>query len=230
MLYEIIQRYIGKNRSGETLKSIGVVIHETASPNDSDESEWKYFNDSYRGASAHAFIDHDSITQCIPWSEISWHAGHTANRKFWGIEMCHTNSLIRFNEIWKRSTWLTAYLFFNSKILTVTKDNLMSHAEVSDKWKETDHQDPISYFIKFGKTVDDFRDGVQELINEMGVPKMTEDVQLKSDIQILSSYTKADGKPLLDSKYWLDHTVAGSQPDPLFVAELIKNLARKIIC
>jgi hypothetical protein len=230
MPYEILHKLLGNNRSGETLNSIGAVIHETANPNDSDEMEWAYFNGAYRAASAHAFIDHDSITQCIPWGEIAWHAGHTANRKFWGIEMCHTNSIIRFNEIWKRSTWLIAYLFFNNKILTVTNENLMSHAEVSNKWKETDHQDPISYFAKFGKTVDDFRNDVQELINGMVVPIVVEDAQLKSDIQILSSYTNADGTPMMNAEYWLANTVEGSKPNPLYVAKLIKNLARKIIC
>jgi peptidoglycan hydrolase-like protein with peptidoglycan-binding domain len=43
----------------------------------------------------------------------------------------------------------------------------MSHAEVSQKWGETNHSDPIAYFAKFGKTVDMFREEVQSEINSM---------------------------------------------------------------
>ena len=76
----------------------------------------------------------------------------------------------KFQEMWKRGVWLYAYLFVKvayPRILSVNPSNLMSHKEVSDAWKETDHQDPDSYFAEFGKTVDDFRADVQMLINQM---------------------------------------------------------------
>jgi N-acetylmuramoyl-L-alanine amidase CwlA len=170
MSYLIIQKYIQKNRPYTQLNAKGAVIHETANPGDSDELNQKYFANSDVNASAHAFIDSDSITQCIPWNEISWHGGKTANKQFWGIELCHTTDPNKFLEIWKRGIWLYAHLFTKvaiPPIHMVTKDNLMSHAEVSEKWKETDHMDPVSYFAKFGKTVDDFRSDVQEEINKM---------------------------------------------------------------
>ena len=54
-------------------------------------------------------------------------------------------------------------------------DNLISHAEVSAKWHETNHTDPVSYFAEYGKSVDDFRADVQEAINNKlnGVDEMS---------------------------------------------------------
>ncbi len=168
MSYEITQKFIHYNRPGIPLNPIGLVLHETANPNDSDEMETKYFDSGDRKASAHTFVGADSITQNIPFNEVAWHAGHTANYSRIGIELCHATTQEKFNEIWKRGVWLFAYLFVNVlKIKTVTTDNLMSHAEVSNKWHESDHQDPIEYFEQFNKTVDDFRNDVQKEINEM---------------------------------------------------------------
>jgi N-acetylmuramoyl-L-alanine amidase len=170
MSYPIIEKFIHKNRPYTPLNARGGVIHETANLNDSDEMEQQYFDTQQVNASAHAFVDADSITQCVPWDEVSWHAGRTANRQFWGIELCNTTNVEKFKQIWDRGTWLYAYLFTNvciPPIHTVSRQNLMSHAEVSVAWRETDHMDPISYFSRFGKTVDNFRFDVQAKINNM---------------------------------------------------------------
>jgi N-acetylmuramoyl-L-alanine amidase len=166
--YEIVQNFITQNRSGKPLKAIGSVLHETSDPGASDENEQSFFNNGNRGASAHAFVDYDSITQVIPWNEQAWHAGPTANKNFIGIELCHYDDCLKFPQVWARAVWLFAWVHINVlKLTTVTKDNLMSHAEVSQKWHETDHTDPVAYFAKYGKTVDMFRAEVQQEINNM---------------------------------------------------------------
>lgn len=168
-MYEIIQKLIKNNRSGKGLKPVGIVVHDTATPGATAQNEHDYFNNAYRGASAHAFTDWTSIVQTVPFAEVAWHAGGTANSKFIGVELCVPNpsDTGKFSEVWKRATWLFAYVFVNVlKCTTVSKENLMSHAEVSAKWKETDHTDPISFFGLYGKTVTDFRRDVQtEIIN-----------------------------------------------------------------
>ena len=171
MGYDIIKKILQYNNPGTSITPIGGIIHETANPGDSAESEYEYFNSADRQASAHAFVDDKSIIQTIEWTNKAWHAGQTANNSYIGIELCHTTDPDKFNEIWNRGVWLWAYVFVNVlKITNVTKDNLMSHAEASAKWRETDHQDPISYFATFGKTVDDFRYAVQQEINSMITP------------------------------------------------------------
>ena len=168
MEYEIKQRFISMNRSNQLLNAIGTVVHETADPGATDENEFNYFNSGRRGASAHAFVDYDSITQTIPWYEQAWHAGPIANRTRIGIELCHYDDESRFKEVWNRGVWLFAWVHVNIiKQTTITTDNLMSHAEVTQRWHESTHMDPISYFAEFGKTVDDFRRDVQAMINSM---------------------------------------------------------------
>ncbi|MFL0245917.1 peptidoglycan recognition protein family protein [Candidatus Clostridium stratigraminis] len=168
MDYTINQRFISKNRSNKQLKAIGTVVHETSDPGATDENEYNYFNTGYRGASAHAFVDKNSITQTIPWDEQSWHAGPSANTSFIGIELCHYDDAEGFKEVWTRAVWLFAYIHvYIIKRFPITKFNLMSHAEVSEKWHETNHTDPVSYFGKFGKTVEDFRNEVQNEIDKM---------------------------------------------------------------
>lgn len=170
MAYEIVQKFIGKNRSGQALTPIGMVVHDTDTKGATAENERTYFNNNNVSASAHAFIDWNSIIETVPGTEVAWHAGPSANHKFIGVELCvpANQDVNKFNEVWNRAVWYFAYKFVNKlKINTVTKDNLMSHAEVSQKWHETDHTDPISYFKQFGKTVDQFRSEVQNQINLM---------------------------------------------------------------
>lgn len=170
MDYTIEQRYISQNRSYIPLSAIGTVVHETATPGASDEDEFRYFNSGAggRSVSVHAFVDYDSITQTVPWNERAWHAGGTANRSYIGIELCNYNDRDKFEEIWKRAVWLFAWLHVNViKKTTINKGTLMSHAEVSEKWGETDHRDPVAYFARYGKTVDMFRSEVQNEINNM---------------------------------------------------------------
>jgi hypothetical protein len=95
---------------------------------------------------------------------VAWHAGPTANHSRIGIELCvpKTKDDDKFNKVWNNAVELSAYLMKNVlKQSTVTKDNIMSHAEVSDKWKQIDHQDLVNYFKQYGKNVDDFRAAVQ---------------------------------------------------------------------
>jgi N-acetyl-anhydromuramyl-L-alanine amidase AmpD len=199
MSYEIIQKFISNNRSRKQLNAVGSVVHETATPNASDENEYSYFNNAYRGASAHAFVDCDSISQLIPWDEQAWHAGGTANRTRIGIELCHYDDETRFNEVWKGAVWLFAWVHVNIiKQTTINTDNLMSHAEVSNKWHETNHQDPISYFAQFGKTVNDFRNAVQNEINNMIKPNIEEEVKVKNLVVYGNSIDRRASEYLAD--------------------------------
>lgn len=169
-MFPIVKNFLTANRSHEPLKAIGMVVHSTASPGSTDEVEGRYFDTHPdRKASAHAFIDWDSITETVPLNEIAWHSGRTANAQFIGVELCEPagNDPVKFKQVYDRAVWYFAFVFTHVlKIKTVTKSNLMSHAEVSEKWKETTHTDPVLYFKKYGKTVNRFRKDVQAMINK----------------------------------------------------------------
>lgn len=160
-------KLIGNNRSDSRLSPIGIVVHETATPGATAEREYQYFNSADRGASAHAFVDWEDVIQTIPYDEVAWHAGPTANSRYIGIELCRPSGHDpeKFGRVWNNAVSLFADLFREHGFGEVTVDNLLSHAEVSSRWRESDHTDPVGYFAEYGKTVNDFRDAVQNELN-----------------------------------------------------------------
>lgn len=217
----LIKRYIRHNRSNQALQAMGIVIHNTENLNDNADMEFAYFDKMDREASAHAFIDDNKIIQTIPWNEVAWHAGPKANHTFIGIEMCTTSDQYKFLKIWNDTTDLVAFLFVENKWI-VSSDTILSHADVSNMWKETDHQDPIKYFAKFGKTMYDFRMDVSIKINAMLAQKERElkEMELNEAIKILT-VAGVIGSP----DYWLN-AVHDKKLDYLDV--LIINSAKKI--
>lgn len=65
----------GSYRNLSTIKYI--VWHYTANDGDTDESNAKYFKTANRKASAHYFVDDDSITISVPDSYVAWSVGGT---------------------------------------------------------------------------------------------------------------------------------------------------------
>lgn len=81
------------NSSSRSIKYI--VIHYTANKNDTAYNNTQYFKTTYRGASAHYFVDKDEIWQCVEDNDIAWHCGAKSykhcecrNANSIGIEMC----------------------------------------------------------------------------------------------------------------------------------------------
>ena len=63
----------GSKRSIDDIKYI--VIHYTSNDGDTDENNGKYYANNYVGASAHLFVDDDSVTQSVPDNYIAWSVG-----------------------------------------------------------------------------------------------------------------------------------------------------------
>lgn len=84
--------------SGNTREYI--VIHDTGNKTDSDEGNANYFCTGSRNASAHYFVDNDSITQIVLDSDCSWHCGDgkgaygITNRNSLAIEQCRVNGVV----------------------------------------------------------------------------------------------------------------------------------------
>lgn len=153
--------------SGKKFIPVGIVLHETATPGATAQAEYKYFCKE-TGRSAHAFIDWNEDLQILPWDIKAWHAKEPANSMFIGIEMCRPKT--HDPDKMKVVYWATVDAFARLyrwilNIKTVTKDNLMTHHEVSLKWKNTTHTDPTALFKEYGYTVDQFRFDVQHRLN-----------------------------------------------------------------
>ncbi len=85
-----INRTIMRNRKIEY-----IVIHYTANNGDTAKSNCKYFETVNRQASAHYFVDENSVWQCVEDKDASWHVGGakkyyngSRNINSIGIEVC----------------------------------------------------------------------------------------------------------------------------------------------
>lgn len=170
-------RFITKNRSRKVLIPMGIVIHETATPGATAENEYNFFNSADRNASAHGFVDWKEYIQTIPYDEVAWHAGYTANYQYIGIEMCHATNKADFEKVWNNTIEIVVEIM-NRYGFSV--NDVTTHDEVSRRWGETDHTDPTGYFKKFGKTFDDFKRDLNARIN--GGLTMTQYEELKNII------------------------------------------------
>ena len=84
-------------------KILYAVVHYTGNDCDSDEGNANHFANNNVGASAHYFIDDDSVTQSVPDNYVAWSVGSTGlldqgspykknGAKYWG-KCTNTNSL-----------------------------------------------------------------------------------------------------------------------------------------
>ena len=102
MSYKIKVNYAHRSNYGNkrSLSDIKwLVYHYTANDGDSDEGNGNFFhNNPNRYASAHYFVDDDSVTKSVAQSYIAWHCGSETGKYFndcrnansVGIEMCDT--------------------------------------------------------------------------------------------------------------------------------------------
>lgn len=96
----------GDKRSLEQIRFI--VVHYTGNDGDSDEANANYFANGIRNASAHYFVDGDSVTQSVPDNFVAWHCG--TKKKYYhptcrnsnsiGVELCDEkrNGVYDFSE------------------------------------------------------------------------------------------------------------------------------------
>jgi len=151
-VYPVVQQFLNNNRSHEVLLPQGFVIHSTDTPGATAQNEFDYFNSTYRGASAHYFVDWAQIIQTIPENEVAWHAGPIANQKFLSVEICepYGEDQALFEEAWKRIVWLVADACV--RYGWSTNVHIFSHQDISKMYQETDHTDPIGYLARYGRT------------------------------------------------------------------------------
>lgn len=96
-MLQITRQISAYNHSaGNTIQYI--VIHSTGNKNDTAKNNADYFGRADRQASAHYFVDDNSIYQVVEENQAAWHCGDGGNRygignhNSIGIEMCGTDN------------------------------------------------------------------------------------------------------------------------------------------
>jgi len=112
-----------------------IVIHDTGNINDSDEGNANYFAQDGRKASAHYFVDDNSITQVVNDIDCAWHVGDgkgmfgITNRNSLGIETCRKNNVV--TALTEKNT--LELVQFLMKKYKVPASNVVRHYDASRK-------------------------------------------------------------------------------------------------
>lgn len=92
---EIIKNITTRNRSVSKNRNIKYIVIHYVGAVSSAKANSNYFKSTYRGASAHYFVDENSIYQVVEDKDIAWHCGakyykhlNCRNSNSIGIEMC----------------------------------------------------------------------------------------------------------------------------------------------
>lgn len=138
----------GQKRKLSEIKFI--VIHYTANDGDTDEANARYFQTPNRHASAHYFVDDDSITQSVHDDTVAWHCGgglynnalkqgggsfykQCTNKNSIGIEMCDTKR-DKVHNISDQTRANTIELIVElMKKYNISIDNVIRHFDVTGK-------------------------------------------------------------------------------------------------
>ncbi|WP_407310476.1 N-acetylmuramoyl-L-alanine amidase [Desulfosporosinus sp. SB140] len=132
---------------------IGVIAHSTDVYYDTPDSERNYEQSHWKDAFVHFFVGSGKIEQVADTSCIAYGAGKTANHLGYAqVELCQTYDSAQFAQDYAMYVWLLAKLLHDRGLGMINGVTLMSHAEVSAKWGETDHTDPIDYLASHGKS------------------------------------------------------------------------------
>ena len=78
MSYKLKKKYANKNNYGAKRSTSNIkyiVIHYTANDGDTDEANANYFASRIIKASAHYFVDDNSVTQSVPDNYVAWSVG-----------------------------------------------------------------------------------------------------------------------------------------------------------
>lgn len=138
----------------------GVVVHFTENYQDTAQIEANYEKTHWRDAYVHEFIDAGEIIQVANPDYKAWGAGPYANDRFIHLELCHSDTQSDFDASFDKITQRAAeYLYrYQLGVLPAKSDGtgtLWGHMDVSRYLGGTDHQDPVSYLQRWGKSWDD---------------------------------------------------------------------------
>ena len=191
---DLTVHYLTKNDCYKTAKKMtpkGIVLHSTGAnnpklsryvaPDDGRLGANKYGNDWNRPGTSkcvHAMIGKDKhgkvcTYQTLPLNICCWGVGkgskgsYNYNPARLQVEMLEDGLTDRtyFNAVYKEAQELCASW---CKQFNLPASSISSHREAHLAGYGSNHGDPEHWFKKHGKTMDDFRAGVQNLLNKKG--------------------------------------------------------------
>lgn len=187
---------------GATIQPKGVMVHSTGAnnpwlkryvqPDDGELGKNVYENDWNRpglDVCVHGFIGKKqnggvATYQTLPWDRRGWHAGGAANNTHISFEICEDGLTDRqyFETVYREAAELTAYLCELYGLDPLKDGVVICHAEGYRRGLASNHGDVEHWFPKFGKTMNDFRSLVKQIME--GDEMSKEEIQALVDVRI----------------------------------------------
>ncbi len=193
MPYQITKDYIsiGNSRPGQRLQNVEFIVsHDTGNPGSSAYANRNYFENVDPTASAHTFIDDNTILEIIPLNEKAWHVrynvaadnriyGEDANDAAIGVELAYGGN-INFEEAYKRYVWYHAYLIDEYNL--DPSSDIVAHSTL-DPSRRTDPQNALN---KHGISWNDFINDIERAYDRyfQGNEDITEPVVQGSSVDL----------------------------------------------
>lgn len=152
------------NYGGKRVQKIEwIVMHYTANDGDSDESNARYFQNPLNPvASAHYFVDDDSITRSVPDDYVAYHCGartykhpYCRNANSIGVELCDAKRDGRVMATDKTIQNAAELVYALCKQYGIPYDHIIRHYDVTGKLCP-------AYWVK-GDGLQKFRKQVEEV-------------------------------------------------------------------
>lgn len=168
---KVITKKISKSSNYNNLSSRiikYVVMHYTGNKKDTAQANANYFATGSRGASAHFFVDDDSIHQSVELRDTAWHCGakkyyhnDCRNANSIGIEMCCTAGNYKVSKITQiNAAYLCAKCCQEIGISSSEVDTyVLRHYDVTHKRCPAQYVENESEWIEFKNMVKDILNG-----------------------------------------------------------------------
>lgn len=128
----------------------GVVVHETATYNDSISGEMNYAQNHYENAFVHSYVSDSQIINVANTDLKCWGSGYYGNQRFVQFETIEVHSKYAFAAEINNAAYYTAYILkeynLTPSLASGTGGTVWSHHNVSTNLGNTDHTDPDGYW------------------------------------------------------------------------------------
>lgn len=168
-------------KTAKQMQIKGIMVHSTGANNpylkryvqpddgklgtNKNGNHWDRAKPDDRSVCVHAFIgklENGSIAtyQTLPFTMQAWHCGGSGNNGYIGFEICEDNLQDKtyFKQVYQEAVDFCIYL---CKRYHLTSKDIVCHAEGYKMGIASNHGDVLHWFSKFGVTMNDFRNDVQ---------------------------------------------------------------------
>ncbi len=163
-----LRRYVNPVAGQEGYDGLLAVIGKNLYGN-----HWNTPRPGGQGVCVHGFIGlladgSVGAVQTLPWDTRGWHAGGAANNTHISFEICEDDLTdpVYFEKVYREAAELTAYLCRLYDLDPLADGVVICHAEGYRRGWASGHTDVEHWFPRFGRTMDDFRGDVKNLLEE----------------------------------------------------------------